>query len=67
MPGLEDTIRNYQDSKERVFRDIKDEKMNSYKKQMAFDKNITLRLNQIMKSYDSEVAYVEEDMKHIAE
>lgn len=41
--------------------------MNSYKKQMAFDKNITLRLHQIMKSYDSEVAYVEEDMKNIAE
>jgi hypothetical protein len=34
---------------------------------MDFDKNITLRLHQILKSYDSEVTYVEEDMKHIAE
>jgi hypothetical protein len=67
LPALEDTIRNYQDSKDRIFKDTKDEKTSIYKKQMTFDKNITLRLHQILKSYDSEVTYVEEDMKHIAE
>jgi hypothetical protein len=34
---------------------------------MNFDKNITMRLNQILKSYDAEMTYVEEDLRNLAE
>lgn len=34
---------------------------------MNFDKNITKRLTQIMRSYDAEVTYGDEDMKNVAD
>lgn len=64
LPSLEETIHSYQESKDRFFRTYRNELSGSLKKQMNFDKNITFRINQILKSYDSEVVYAEEDNKN---
>jgi hypothetical protein len=67
MPGLDETIRSYQECKDRFFRQYRNEQSAGLKRQMNFDKNITFRMNQIMKSYDSEVIYAEEDLKNMFE
>lgn len=34
---------------------------------MGFDKNITLRLGQILKSYEAEISYLDDDLKNVEE
>jgi len=53
MPELSATIQSYQESKDKFFKLYKSEETASLKKQMNFDKNITIRLNQILSSYDA--------------
>jgi uncharacterized protein YtpQ (UPF0354 family) len=64
MPKLEQSIKSYQEEKDKFFKKYKNETDLAMKKQMGFDKNITLRLNQIIRSYDSEVSYVEDNLKY---
>ena len=67
LPRLEETIKGYQESKDKFFKAAGWEEVLSTKKEMTFDKNLTLRLDQILKSYDAEVTYMEEDLKNIEE
>ena len=64
---MEETIKGYQESKDKFFKAAGREEVLSTKKEMTFDKNLTLRLDQILKSYDAEVTYMEEDLKNIEE
>lgn len=38
--------------------------MMDWKKQMTFDKNISLRMNQFLKSYEADINFTEEEMRN---
>ena len=57
MPQLEETVKQYQLAKDEFFSRIRDTPQAALKKEMNFDKNITHRMHQIIKSYDSLATY----------
>lgn len=67
MPNLEDAIRNYNEVKEEYLDSLNRGESIGVRKQMSFDKNVTLRLEQILKSYEADITYMEEDVKNMEE
>lgn len=64
QPSLEETIRSYHEAKEQFLGGMEPEESLGVRKQLSFDKNISLRLNQIIKSYEAEVSYMEDELKN---